>query len=205
MPRNKGRRHEISRAPGIRHTTLTAIIQHNRSAIRIKFARPAGRGKRRTEQEFPSDPVEHVKKPVPITHHDHLTGLPLPVHFSQNRHVIGIPVVQIMGRKLIVPAQLTGIRIQRNQRIRIEIVTGSSVTVIIRIRIAHTPVNEVQFWVKAAVHPGSAPSGCQHFRVIRPGFTARLAGSGDRVETPELLPTDRIVSIDKPAGPVFAA
>ena len=109
-----------------------------------------------------------------------------------------------MGGELVVPAQLTGIGIQRHDRIGIEIITGSQIAVIVRVWIAYSPIDQIQFGVIAAIHPGAAPAPRQHLRVVWPGLTARLTRPWNGIETPESIARSRVIGIDKAPGCVLA-
>ena len=110
-----------------------------------------------------------------------------------------------MGGELVVPAQLAAISIQGDYGIGIEIITRPQITVIVRIRIAYSPIDQVQFGVIAAIHPGASPAPRQHLRVVWPGLTAWLTRSWNGIETPESIARGGVIGIDKAPGGIFAA
>jgi len=55
----------------------------------------------------------------------------------------GVPIVSVMRRKLEIPAQLAGVRIESNERAGVEIVAGANVAIPIRTGIADTPIDEL--------------------------------------------------------------
>ena len=61
--------------------------------------------------------------------------------------------MSIVRRELVVPFQLTGISIDRDERSRIEIVAKTVGAVIVRIGVTGAPIHQVEIWVVAASHP----------------------------------------------------
>jgi hypothetical protein len=76
------------------------------------------------------------------------------------------------------PFQLAGFRIQRDDRIRIQIVAVALVAEIIRRRVAYAPIQRVGFLVVGAGQPAAAPAGIA--RIAGPALRIIL----DRVELP---------------------
>ena len=110
-----------------------------------------------------------------------------------------------MRRELVVPLEKTGVGIDRDQRRSIQVVPPPIVAVVVRIRVARAPINEIELWIVTARHPCAAATTGQDFRIVRPGLAAGLTGPGHRVEPPDPFARLRIVCIDEPARRVLAA
>src|SRR5882762_7916472 len=85
---------------------------------------------------------------------------------------------------LEVPLQLSGIQVQRNNTIRVEIGSLAGVAVEIGGRIADSPVDRVQGGIERAGHPGGAAAILP--TVAAPGLVPFFAGAGDGPELPGL-------------------
>src|SRR4029450_5294352 len=84
-------------------------------------------------------------------------------HFAKDRHMIGIPVVQGVRRELVMPSELPGVGVDRDDRGGVEIVTLAVVAEIAGRRIADAPVNQIRLRVVAAGHPRRAATPRQLF------------------------------------------
>ncbi len=79
--------------------------------------------------------------------------------------------MNIVRRELVIPFELAGLRIQRQNAIGIEVVALALVAIEIGTRIAHRPINRVELRIVSAGHPGRA-APCIHefpFHVSEPG------------------------------------
>ena len=110
-----------------------------------------------------------------------------------------------MGRELVVPLQGARARIDGDQRVGVEIVALAVVTVIIRIRIAGAPVQEIELGIVGAGHPRAAAAAFQHTGVGGPRLAAPLPKTGNGVEPPDALARCRIVGVEKAPGGIFTA
>src|SRR4051812_39272036 len=90
-----------------------------------------------------------------------------------------------MRRELVVPLQSAGSHIQGDHGIRVEIVAFALVSIVIRTRIPHLPIKEVELRIERAGEPGSSSGMSQAFSV--PCFRSGFSGGGDGPETPDLL------------------
>ena len=94
----------------------------------------------------------------------------------------GIVVPVVVGDLLVVPLELTVVRIERQDGRCVEIVAGACIApVIVRRRVGRAPVDKVQCWVIGARHPAAAAPELP--RVAAPALLIVL----DRVELPRLL------------------
>src|SRR4029450_9402644 len=120
--------------------------------------------------------------------------------FAKDRHMIGVPVVQVVRRELVMPSELPCVGIDRDDRGGVEIVTLAVVAEIAGRRIADAPVNQIRLGVVAPGHPRRAATARQLF-FPGPCLAARLALPRDRVEAPRELARLGIVSVDTDTAP----
>src|SRR5712672_3712433 len=95
-----------------------------------------------------------------------------------------------MGRELKMPLQLSGVRIQREHAIGVEIVAGTRAAIEVRRRITRAPVQRVEFGVVGSRHPGGATA--TQIRIAWPTFRAGLARAWNGPEAPGQLAGLRI-------------
>ena len=101
------------------------------------------------------------------------------------------------------PLQLTGVGVQRHDRIGIEIVPGANVGVPIGAWIPHSPISEVQLGIVGAGQPNRSSSGLPG--IVFPGLVARLAWAGDRMELPGLLARLSVIGRQEAPNPELAS
>src|ERR1043166_9013417 len=87
----------------------------------------------------------------------------------------GVTVVPVMWRRLEMPHQLSGVRIQGDDRAGIEVVAGASFPGEHRVRVAGPPVEEVQLRVVSPGDPRHTAAVCDGVAVLRPCLGTRLA------------------------------
>src|SRR5712675_3495495 len=95
-----------------------------------------------------------------------------------------------MRRELKMPLQLSGVGIQREHTIGVEIIAGPRAAIEIRRRITRAPVQRVEFGVVRSRHPGGAAA--TQIRIAWPTFRAGLAGPRYGPEAPGQLAGLRI-------------
>src|SRR5688572_14366349 len=101
------------------------------------------------------------------------------------------------------PLEFPGVRIERDHRVRVEVVSGPAVAVPVGAWIADTPVHQVQIGVVRAGDPDRTTASLPG--LSRPRLAPRFARRRDRIEAPQLLPRLRIEGEDVSANPVLAA
>ncbi|KAF0187433.1 MAG: hypothetical protein FD165_2913, partial [Gammaproteobacteria bacterium] len=69
----------------------------------------------------------------------------MPRDVGQYRDLHRVVVVAVVRRELVVPFQLAGVGVERNDGLSVEIVAGTLVGVPVGPRIADAPVREVEF------------------------------------------------------------
>ena len=101
------------------------------------------------------------------------------------------------------PLEHTGVDVDGNQRIGIQIVSVAHVADEVRPRIAGAPVGEIGVRVVGARHPG----GCAAVlpAVARPGLVAGLARSRHSPEAPRPLAGAGVVGVEEASHPVLGA
>src|SRR5688572_7597380 len=100
------------------------------------------------------------------------------------------------------PFELAGVRVERDDRIGIEVVAGTLCGIPIRSGVADSPVRQVQVWVIGACDPDRRASVLPV--VALPGFVAGLTGPGDCVETPYLTTSPRVECGDEASNAELA-
>ena len=152
---------------------------------------------------WPLRAIEHVEEAVAIGLDQQLAWLPLPGGVDQHRRLLRIPVVDVVRRELEIPAQLPGLRFEREHRVGVEIVALPLVAVVIEPRVAGRPVHEIELRIVSAGHPAGAAAMLGLFAL--PGFGARFAGIRHRPEAPHFLAGRRVIGGDESAHAFVAA
>src|SRR5215470_6748230 len=108
----------------------------------------------------------------------------------------------VVRRKLEMPCQLPGARMQRNDTIGKQVVAGTRVTEEIWAGIADAPEKQVKRRVITAGDPGWAAtcSPC----VIFPGLVTKFTRARNRIELPQSLTCRDVEGRQKSANPEFA-
>src|ERR1041385_9260623 len=125
------------------------------------------------------------------------------MNVREHRLLYGIPVMIVPGRKLEMPAELSGQSVQSHDTVRIEVVAGSLTAFEDGCRVADAPVQEVQFRV---VRPG-----CPRWRstgppgVTRPGIVSRLPRARHGIELPQKFSVASTVRRDEPTDAEVSA
>ena len=112
--------------------------------------------------------------------------------------------MQVVRGELVMPPELPGVAVDRDDRGGIEVVALPIVTEIAGRRIADAPVNQIRLGIETAGHPRGAAAARQLF-LPGPRLAARLALARDRVEAPHALAGLGIVGVDEPARRDIAA
>ena len=157
----------------------------DRPAAFVESARPVHLHERRARQEPAGRAIEHVEEAVAIGPQHHLRRRAAPVHVDEHRHLHRVVVVAVVGRELVVPLQLAGVGVERDDRVGIEVVAGPLIGIPVGPRIADAPVGQVQRRIVRTGDPDRAAAVLP--RVALPGFVPGSPGAGNRVEPPELL------------------
>ena len=131
-----------------------------RPSVRVEPGVPVLINERRAGQELSVRPVEHVEVPVAIGVHQQLALLAAPHAIDQHHVLHRVPVVPVVRRELVVPLHLSGVRIERDNRVAVEIVHLASRHAIELGRgISDRPVHEVERGIEAAGQPRRTAAG----------------------------------------------
>ena len=136
------RRHEVGAAPVVGQAARAAVVEDDWPAVGADLARPGRRHERLPQQQLAGLAVEHVEEAVAVGDHDHFPRAALPVDVRLHRHVVRVPVVGVVRRELIVPAQPAGVGVERDEGIRVEVVSQPVVAVVVGVRVAGAPVEQ---------------------------------------------------------------
>ncbi len=147
--------------------------------------------------------IEHVHHAVAVGPQHDLARLALPLDVGEHRHLRRVVVQLVVRRELVVPLQLAGVGVERDDAVAVEVVAKPRRAVPVRRRVAGAEEHEVRLGIVGARVPHADAAGLP--RVARPGLVARLAGSGNRVEAPDFLAGLRIERRDVAADRAVAA
>ena len=95
-------------------------------------------------RNVPFGAIEHVEEAVAVGLHEQLARLPLPRRVDERRRFLRVVVPHVVRRELEMPLQRAGLRVERDDRIGIEVVAAAIVADQIGRRIAGRPVDRVQ-------------------------------------------------------------
>ena len=132
-----------TRIAGIHKSPLQAwsLALHSRwSALFIESTGPCDFDERLTQKEFSCSAIKHVKKAVPVGPQDDLALLTFPLDVGQDWNLNRIKVEIVVRRELKIPLQFSGVRVQRNRGIAVEIVSGPCVRIPVRAGVPCAPI-----------------------------------------------------------------
>ena len=155
------------------------------------------------QQELAGQPIEHVEEAVAIAVEQQLARLAAERGVDEHRRLGRVPVVQVVRRELEVPLQLAGVRIEREDRVRVEVVALALVAVVVGTRIAGRPVEQARFGIVGAGQPGGGAAVLD--RLADPRLRAGLAGRGHGPEPPHALAGRGPVRVEESADALVAA
>ena len=154
-----GRRRKVRRTAVIGHAGLgrTEIVRHDRPPVGANARSPTWSA--RTDGRAALFPSRDRARRTSRCDWPAMTTFVRPLlqrHGREHWHLCRIPVVQIVRRELIVPAQLAGVGVERHERACIEVVALAVLSVVRGIRIARAVEHEIQLGIVAAGHPDTA-------------------------------------------------
>ena len=160
-------------------------------------------GDGRRLQELAGSPIEHVEKSVAIGPEHGLSRLSPPRDIGQHGNLHGIPVELVVRRELVVPLQLAGVGVERDDRTAVEVVAGAASRRCSRGPGFPTPQN-VRF-VSGSYEPVTQIDAPPCLPSFAPGLVSRFARQRHGVESPRLLSRRRIVGREEAADAELAA
>src|SRR4051794_8210381 len=110
------------------------------------------------------------------------------------RHLSGVPVMLVVFGELEIPFQFSGIGIEGEQGIAVQVIARASGAAIRWRRISRGPVEQIRCGIVRAGIPGRSATNFPRFSL--PGIVSRFARTGNRVEAPLALAGRRIISVD---------
>src|SRR5712692_3455941 len=130
-----------------------------------------------------SHAIEHPNEATLVRMNDKLLGPAVSCDVDQHRLVRGIEVPRVVRNLLIVPVQLSGVGINRDYAVGVEVLAGPHRIIEVRRRIADAPINQIQLRIIRSGEPRRPAAVLPHIGV-GPGLVPRLSRSGYRVEPP---------------------
>src|SRR5437867_31063 len=103
------------------------------------------------------------------------------------------------------PLQLARVRVKRNDGTGVEIVAGAIVAIPVGPRVSNSPVRQVEVGIVRSCDPDGSTTVLPGIAVGRPGFVARFAGAGDRIEAPRFFSGLCIIGRDEATDTKFTA
>ena len=97
---------------------------------------------------------------------------------DQNRRFVGIPVVRVVRRRLEIPGHLSGVGIQRDDRLGVEVVAFAALAGDHGLRVAGAEVDQVQFGIVGRATPHVMPPPCSIASTFGQVFASGIAGLG---------------------------
>src|SRR5262249_30112506 len=129
-----------------------------RPALGIEAAEPIHFNERSARKKFTCSAVENIHHAVTIRPQHRLTLPALPLDVSEDWNLSRIPVHIVVRSELVIPLQLSGVRVQSNDRICIKVVAYTPIRVVGFARVADTPKSEIGFCIiRARVHTAPPP------------------------------------------------
>src|SRR5882724_3402312 len=95
---------------------------------------------------------------------------------EKNGRLHGIPIVNVVRRRLEMPDEFAGVGIERDDGAGVKIVAGAAFTCEDGIGISSAPVEKIQIGIVGAGHPSHAAAVSYGVGIFRPSFGAGFAG-----------------------------
>ena len=143
-------------------------------ALFVEPAQPVHLHERLALQELPGGAIQRVHDAVAIGPQHHLARTALPLDIGQHRNLRGVPVHVVVRRELVIPLELSRVRVERHHRAGVQIVARAPVRIMRLARIPDPPERQVRVRIVGAHVPHRAAAGLPAI-VRRPGFVPRLA------------------------------
>src|SRR2546423_6914209 len=151
------------------------------------------------------DPVERVEEPVAGGVHHQLAIFAIDLGVDDRVFGDLVKVVGVIGRVLVAPFDLAVARADRQHARRPFVVARPVFGVPVGPGVADALVERIGIGVIRGGLPHRCAAVLPALLTVLPGLIAGLAGAGDGVGAPELLPGIEVGAVDKAADAVFAA
>src|SRR4030095_14300774 len=112
------RRLKIRAAVIVRQTLFrsTDVVDDDRPSIRANFFGPVWSiDEWLGDRQLAGLPIKRVEKSVPVRDHNHFSSLARDRQIGLYRYMRGIPIVYVMRSELVVPAELAGVGVEREE------------------------------------------------------------------------------------------
>ena len=106
------------------------------------------------------------------------------LQIEQHDGARAVVVPDVVMHLLEVPAVFPGLRLDRDDRCRVQVVALAHGTVVVGARVAGGKEQESELGIDGRCLPHRRAAVLPDLVVLRPGFVARLAGARDRIERP---------------------
>ena len=153
-------------------------------------------------QELSGSTIEHVEEAVAVHLHRHLAQLTVNLDVGEYHFPHRIPVKHIVGRRLIMPDNFTGLRTHGDNRRCIQII-ALAVSGIPGTRIAGAPIHQVKLGIIGTGDPGTGASVLVGFPRL-PSVMAFFSGAGGGVTPPQMFTGLRVPAIKVAADTEFS-
>src|SRR5215467_4059862 len=104
----------------------------------------------------------------------------------------------VAGSELVIPLQFASLGVQRDGGTGEQVIALADIPVHVRTRISYAPIKKIEIWIITAGQPGGPAASFP--AVSLPGVVPKLAGTGNRVESPEPLSGGGIIRIQETAN-----
>ena len=91
-----------------------ANTMYDRLTVLANLPRPFGGRVRLSDHQLAGQSIERVEESIAVGHHHDLPLTAANRHLAKYRDVIGVPVVQVMWGELVMPPDLSGVSVDRN-------------------------------------------------------------------------------------------
>src|SRR5580658_5383977 len=99
------------------------------------------------QQKLPVGSVEDIKEAVAVALHQQFTRLAFPIGVDHERRLAGVPVPKVVGGGLVIPFQLAGFGVKRQDAVTVEIVAQAVVAIVVLSGIAGFPEDRIGAWI----------------------------------------------------------
>ena len=165
---------------------------------------PGRLDERLRDDHLSGDAIDRVEEAVAVREHHDLARLAVDRQIAEHRHLRRVPVVDVVRGELVVPLQLAGVRVERDERRGEEVVAFAIGAVVVGARVAGAIEDEILLGIVGPGHPDRS-SAAQVRVTLRPGVAALFSRPGHGVEPPHLLAGLRVERFDETADAVLGA
>ncbi len=179
---------------------LVDVAQNRAAGLEIDVRGPVDLHERVRRDQLAVGAIDDIHEAVLVGVQEHLADLAADAQIGEHRLGGAVEVVAFVRNVLVMPDQLAGLGPDREHAGRVQTVGAAAIHRVVRLRVAGTPVDEVEFGVIRTVLPGrpAAVFPCVgHF--LGPGFGSGLAGRGHGVAAPQFFPAFRIPAVEEAA------